>query len=244
MRSLSIAGAMLVVAFFGPWIDVLGLVQVSGWDLAREEMVGWKRHLLWLYPAGGLALAWTAWQGDRAARGVALAVGVFVVGLAAYHVFDGLVETLRYGAWLTIVGAAVAIAGGASPQRRSWALVAGAMVIGGFFLPWLGDSRFSMSGFDLARLEAPPSELGLPSPSWLFLIPILGAGATLAALTERSRRGAIVAGAGVLAVLAYLYIRGASLFLGWGAWLTLAAGACALIMSLIVAAKPAPAAKK
>jgi hypothetical protein len=236
-KPLAIAGIVMVIAFFGPWIDVLGRLKLSGWTLAHEPMLGWKRHVLWAYPAGGLALALAAWRGAASARTLALALGVFVVGLALYRTFDGLVASLRYGAWLTIAAAVAVIAAGARGQRES-AMLAGVVVIAGFFLPWVGRDLASMSGFDLARLASPPAGLGLPSPSWLFVVPLLGAVATLASLTARTRRAAILAGAGILVVLAYLYVRTVNLFVGWGAWLTLAAGAAALLGVLL--ARPAP----
>ena len=101
-KPLALVGIVMVIAFFGPWIDVLGRVKLSGWALAHEPMLGWKRHVLWAYPAGGAALALAAWRGAASARTLALALGVFVVGLALYRTFDGLVASLRYGAWLTI----------------------------------------------------------------------------------------------------------------------------------------------
>jgi hypothetical protein len=224
-RALAGAGVLLVVAFFGPWLDLLGLVRASGWALAREESLGGQRHLLWLAPAGGALLAGLALRGRREARAAALAVGLFVVGLAVYQVLDGLVESLRYGAWLTILGAVAVIVGAASPRHRGAVMVAGVAVIAGFFLPWLGQGRLALSGFDLARLEG---AAGLLAPSWLFAIPVLGAAATLAALAERTRRISLLAGAGVLA---YLYVASLNLFLGWGAWLTLAAAAAAALLA-------------
>jgi len=233
IRPLAVVGITLVVAFFGPWIDVLGHFKASGWDLAREAAFGWKRHVLWLYPASGLALAFTAWRSDPRARGVALAIGLFVVGLALYRTAHGMIEVLRYGAWLVIAGAVAAIAAAAT-DKRELAMLAAVTVIAGFFLPWIGAGREAVSGFDLARLGSAPEGLGLPSPSWLFVVPLLGAIATLASLAAPTRRGAVLAGAGILLALAYLYIRTINLVVGWGVWLTLVAGAVALLGALLV----------
>lgn len=239
-RSLAIAGSLLVIAFFGPWLDVLGLVQASGWDLATSPALGWQRHAAWACPAGGAALAWASIGRVGLARRLAIGLGGLVVAVAAYHLAGGLVEILRAGAWLVLGGATVALVAGASEPRRAWAMLAGVAVIAGFFLPWVGEGRAALSGFDLARLAESPPGSGLPPPSWLFLIPLLGATATLAALTARTRRGAVLAGAGVLVVVAYLYLRLVDAVLGWGAWLTLAAAAFALVAALLLTPRAEP----
>ncbi|MCB9559325.1 MAG: hypothetical protein H6708_02825 [Kofleriaceae bacterium] len=230
-RALGFVGIAMVVAFFAPWIDLLGHVKMSGFELARTAELGWKRHLLWLYPVGGAAMAYAAFTGERV-RGIALLVGGAVVGLAAYDVVSGMFDSLRYGAWTTIVAAAGAIAIGAARGDRGWGAIAGALVVAGFFLPWFGGGGVTVSGYDLARLPSPPRGLGLPSPAWLFAIPVAGGAIMLGSIARRTRGLLIGGGAVVLLVLSYLYVRTANLFVGWGAWLTLACGGAALIGAL------------
>jgi hypothetical protein len=217
-----------VVAFFAPWVDWFGYVQQSGFDLATSGS-GWKRHLLWLYPLAGAALAAAGWRGDARTRNLAFLVGGAVIGLAIYDVADGMAESLRYGAWITVGGAVVALATGLLRGDRGWSAIGGALVLIGFFLPWLG----ALSGWDLAHLDAAPDPL--PSPKWLYLVPALGMIAAASSVSPRGRLASALAGAGVLALLGYLYFRTATATVGWGAWLTLAAGATALVGGVLLA---------
>jgi hypothetical protein len=233
VRSLwTVCGFAMVVAFFAPWVDFFGLAHASGLALATSDDGGWKRHLLWMYPAGGAALALFALRGDGRARNVAVLLGGAVVGLAIYDTASGLVDNLRYGAWLTVGGAIIAAACGLTKGDRAWSVIGGALVVIGFFLPWLGDGRAALSGYDLAQLSTAPDPL--PSPKWLYLVPLLGALAAFSAFTARGRILSLVGGAGVLGLLAYLYLQSLNMVLGWGAWLTFLAGVGALAGALLV----------
>lgn len=230
-RLLVPVGVAMVVAFFAPWIDLYGLVTASGWDLATQDHGSWKRHLLWLYPAGGALLAAAAAGGAKHAkdaRALGVLVGATVVGLALYDTLSG----LRYGALFTVGGAVGAVASVMS-KDRAWAIGAGALVVIGFFLPWVGDHGHTASGWDLARLPALPDELGLPSPRWLYLVPILGVVAALSGLVAGTRAPAALAGLGILLVLAYVYLRTVNLIVGWGAWMTLGSGLAALVIGVL-----------
>lgn len=237
---LAITGAAMVAAFFLPWIDLLGET-LTGFELARDAALGGKRHLLWLCPLGGAAVALAAVSRASSLRALALVVGGGVVGFVAWQVGGGLIRSLHHGAWMTILGASAAIATAAARGGRGWTALAGAVAVLGFFLPWLGSHGVTVTGLDLARLPAAPAELGLPSPAWLYLVPVAAAVAALSALSPRTHAGAIAGGAIVLAVLAYLYLRVYSFFLGWGAWLTLAAAAALLLGGLALLATRAPA---
>lgn len=228
VRWLAPAGILMVVGFFGPWIDLFGLVTMSGYELARETPLGWDRHLLWLFPLGGAALAATALAGSRSARALALLAGAGVVTLVGWTVMSD----LRYGAWLTVLGAVVALIGGCGKDHRAGAFVGAVMIVVGFFLPWVSDGGATLSGFDLARLD-PPEGLGLPSPAWLYLVPAFGVAALAASLSPKARGLAVAAAVGVLGVLAYVYLRTASLFLGWGVWTTLGAGLVAPLLLVL-----------
>jgi hypothetical protein len=236
VRPLALAGIAMVVAFFGPWLDFFGLVQASGLDLATSSGAGWKRHLLWLYPVGGATLATLAWRADARARAFAFFLGGAVVALALYDTASSLAQNVRYGCWITIGGALVAFACGLTRGDRGWSVVGGALILIGFFLPWLGEGRGAMSGWDLARLAHAPDPL--PSPKWLYLIPLLGVTAALSGVTAgaRGRIVSVIAGAAVIGVLAFLYIRTLNMVLGWGAWLTLLSGLASLAGALLLTA--------
>lgn len=230
-RLLVPVGVAMVVAFFAPWIDLYGMVTASGWDLATQDHGNWKRHLLWLYPAGGALLAAAASRGPahaKDARALAVLIGAAVIGLALYDTLSG----LRYGALITVGGAVAAVASVAS-KDRAWAVGAGALVVIGFFLPWVGEHGMTASGWDLARIPALPDELGLPSPKWLYLVPILGVTAALSGLVSGTRAPAAICGLGILLVLGYVYLRTVNMIVGWGAWMTLGSGLAALVIGLL-----------
>jgi hypothetical protein len=226
-RLLVPVGLAMVVAFFAPWIDLYGMVSASGWDLATQDHGNWKRHLLWLYPAGGAALAAVAAGGAsraRDARALGVLVGAAVIGLALYDTLSG----LRYGALITVAGAVGAVASVAS-KDRGWAVGAGVLVLIGFFLPWVGE-RGAMSGLDLARIDTLPDAFGLPSPKWLYAVPVLGAAAAAGGAIATNRAVPALAGLGILLVLGYVYLRTVNVFIGWGAWMTLGGGLAALLI--------------
>ncbi len=238
VKPLAIIGIAMVIGFLGPWVDFFGLVQASGYDLATDDNGGWKRHVLWLFPLGGAGLAYLAIRGDLRARAAAFLLGTAVVGLALYDTASDLAEHLRYGAWITVGGALVAFASGLTKGDRAWSVIGGALVVIAFFLPWLGDGRHALSGFDLARLPHSPDPL--PSPKWLYLVPLFGGLAAASAFVPqaRARLLSLVGGAGVLAVLVFLYLRTLNMVMGWGVWLTLASGVAALLAGIALSAGP------
>jgi hypothetical protein len=229
VKPFAIAGVAMVIAFFGPWIDFFGYIQASGYDLATADRGNWKQHLLWLYPLGGAAIAYLAFRGDPRTRSAAFLLGGAVVGLALYDTVTDLADALRYGAWITIGGSLIAFASGLTKGDRAWAVAGGALVLIGFFLPWLGEGRHAMSGFDLARLPHSPDPL--PSPKWLYLVPLFGGIAAASAFVAQSqgRLLAIIGGAGALGVLVFLYLRTLNMMMGWGIWVTLLAGLAMLV---------------
>lgn len=130
-----------------------------------------------------------------------------VIAAASVVIAWDLLAHLRYGAWVTIAGAVIALATGLVKGDRVWSLIGGALVVIGFFLPWLWTSSgdeypVSFSGWDLAHL---------PELTLLYLVPVLGGLAVLGAFaTEtRARLLSLAGGAATLALLAFVYVHAA-----------------------------------
>jgi hypothetical protein len=234
--ALAVPGIALVVAFFMPWIDVLGAIGASGYDLATADGGSSKQLLLWASPILGAVLAFTALADSKSARSAGLVAGLAVIGPTFYYLGKAMMFGTSWGLWMVVAGAIAMIAMSLAnkPDNMLWPA---AMVVAGFFLPWTTkDSSFAswgMTGFDIARLPSSPLDLGLPSPKLGYLVPIAGLAAGLAVLLrgKAARTLGTICGVAVLGWLAWFIGKGLSFFTGWGLWLTIGAGAAALIMS-------------
>lgn len=235
---LAIPGAILVAAFFMPWIDILGLGGASGYDLATADQLPTKTMLLWLAPLAGAILAFTALADPGSSRNAGLGAGAVVVGPTLYYLGKAMLFGTSWGLWMVIAGALWLIVLAFVRKPDQMALPA-LLVLGGFFLPWTtnGSADFAswgLSGFDIARVPSLPFDLGLPSHKLAYLVPVCGALGLVGGLV-RSEAGRMLGGAaGVLTIgwMAYFIGRSFSFFTGWGLWLTIGAGFVALLVSL------------
>ena len=234
--ALAIPGIALVVAFFMPWIDILGAVGASGFDIATETESS-KRFLLWAVPVLGAVLAFTALADSKSARSAGLVAGLAVIGPTFYYLGKAMLFGTSWGLWMVVAGAIAMIAMSLAnkPEGILWPA---ALVVAGFFLPWttqFGDfASWGSTGFDIARMPSSPLDLGLPSPKLAYLVPVAGLVSGLAVLLrgKAARTLGTVCGVVVLGWLAWFIGKGLSFFTGWGLWITIGAGAAALIMSL------------
>lgn len=103
---ITIAGLVLVLGFFLPWIDFGGF-GVSGWGIARNTSMS---SLIWLIPVGGLAMLATSLTGSRHARLTSVVVGLGLVGYAVIKTVHSFFATTGIGLWMIIAGALAALA--------------------------------------------------------------------------------------------------------------------------------------
>lgn len=102
---VSLCAAGLLVSFFLPWINFLGL-KLSGFELGKS---GDKGLLLWLIPVLG-ALVIFAGITRRSQKMVAQLVGVlpfFVLGYGIYREGKDLLQVLGMGAYIALLLGAV-----------------------------------------------------------------------------------------------------------------------------------------
>lgn len=222
--ALVVTGVVLIAAFFAPWIDVGGELELSGWWLADHEFTR-----LFLVPALGAAIVLAGVTRSRYLPLVGAIAALAIVGTTAYYTVRSVFH-LELGALLALVGGAVALAG-ISPQRRGLRALGGAVALAGFFMAWAGDA----SGYEIVRADDPALDaLGLNfAPVWA-----VPAGALLAIAGVFGKRGGALAGLGGAAILGgLLWFLGSlvNLVAGWGAWVTLGAGVVAGATSLVAA---------
>lgn len=103
---ITIAGAVLVLGFFLPWIDIGGF-GISGWGFARNTAMS---SFIWLVPIGGLAMLITGATGSKHARLTSAVVGASLVGYAVVKTVHSFFATTGIGLWMIIVGALAALA--------------------------------------------------------------------------------------------------------------------------------------
>ncbi|MBP6633214.1 MAG: hypothetical protein KBG28_30990 [Kofleriaceae bacterium] len=217
---LAAVGALLVVAFFMPWISLAG-ASASGWEVARK-VDGWY----FVVPGLGLVLAAAAATRSSAARSAALLTGAVILGAVVYQV----IGAADLASWLVVGGGVVALAG-AADERRALRAAGGALALVGFFAPWSDGSLWhALRGDDdLVRALLGYTKLAL----WAIPVgAVLGLGATVAA-GKVGRTLAVVAGAAIIGGLVWTVGSVANAVLGWGAWATLALGAVALVGGLL-----------
>jgi hypothetical protein len=223
---LKVAGVVLVGAFFAPWT----IEGITGWSIAWHG-----EHWLFLVPASGVLLAATAHARSEHTRLAAVAAGLLVAGVVMFQLLRG---ALNGGLelWLMLGGAAAVLAG--MGERSKGTRVLGALaILAGFFAPWTSASLFRAllsDGVDLAR------ELGI-FVNILWLIPVAGV-AALVSPGMSGTRGRYIAGASGVAVFgSMLWVIGsiANLVFAWGAWVTFAASATALVLGVLAPAEKA-----
>ena len=214
------AGAALVVGFFLAWVDLGDFGSITGLDLARQT--GWTYHLYAIAPVLGAALLYYGLTDPRRARSLGVLSGVIVLGYCAYASGHDVAQSLRWGGWIAVAGAAGLVASGGAKQK-GLATIAGAIAAIAFFLPWFSDA----SGFDIAR-GGGVEGFGLRlAPVWLSLGgAVLGAIGGLGEL--RGPRIAALGGLLVIAGIMWPYVALANLVFGAGAWLTLGGAGVAL----------------
>lgn len=223
--ALMVVGVVLVAAFFAPWIDVMGQLKISGWELAKNDVTR-----LYLVPVLGLALIAAGATRSKYLPLVAAIASLAIVGTTAYYTVRGVLQ-FEYGALITLAGGGVALAG-IGDQRRGLRALGGAMALVGFFLPWRdGDSAFAMLRSDEADLAR---AMGI-AVSALWLIPA-GAFLAIASTVTAKGNGKALAGLGGAAVLGgFFWFLGSAVNLvaGWGVWATLGAGVAAGALALV-----------
>ena len=226
--ALAVVGAVLVAAFFAPWIDVAGELELSGWWLANHD-----NTRLFLVPALGAALIAAGVTRSKYLPLIAGLASLAIVGTTAYHTVRGVLH-FEYGALITLVGGGVALAG-ISDQRRGLRALGGALALVGFFLPWGGDD----SGWNIVRSDDPALDaLGITLVS-LWAIPA-GALVALASALSTKPNGRACAGIGGALVLGgFLWFLGTmvNIVAGWGVWTTLGAGVAAGLLALVAAVR-------
>lgn len=116
---MGIAGLALVFGFFMPWIDILGLVNASGWDLVRDSHLGMgTRAVIGLCPIAGISLALAGFGKSRNADWVAVASGLGVLGYTGFKVAYAFAKITGWGLWLILAAGAVALVVGLSARQR------------------------------------------------------------------------------------------------------------------------------
>lgn len=103
---IAVAGLVLLLGFFLPWISFGGL-GVSGWYFASNAGAS---AFIWLVPVGGMAMLATALTGSRYARATSAVVGLALVGYAVVKTVHSFFATTGIGLWMVILGALAALA--------------------------------------------------------------------------------------------------------------------------------------
>ena len=114
------AGLALVFGFFMPWIDILGVVDASGWDLVREEHISISTRLvLGLCPIAGIALALAGFGKSRSAARLSMLTGLAVLGYTGYKVAYAFAKVTGWGLWMILAAAFIALILGLTGKRGS-----------------------------------------------------------------------------------------------------------------------------
>jgi len=221
---LVVSGVVLVAAFFLAWIAGGG---PSGWQLAHDER--------WLYaiPASGLLLALAAGTESKYTRLAALAAGLLVCGDFAYHLLRGVIHS-NLSTWMLLGGAATMLCG-ISPARRALRAVGGIAVLLAFFQPWEHHTAIRLT-LDLSLSDL-MSVMGI-AIILVYASMLAAVVAIISAFTTKPWGKTAALAGGFLVFLAYFWmlLAIATLFLGWGAWMTLGASSFALVVAVVAPA--------
>lgn len=116
---MGVAGIALVVGFFMPWIDLGGLVSVSGWDLVRDSHISLgTRAIFALCPVVGAALAIAAFGGSRSTATVSVAAGLGVLGYTGFKIAYTFAKITGWGLWLVLAAGVVALIFGLAARTK------------------------------------------------------------------------------------------------------------------------------
>ncbi len=218
--ALSSAGAVLLIAFFLPWVSIFGH-SATGLGIAWDD-----NHWLFLVPLSGVALLGAA--RTEYARLAAIVAGLLVCGDVLLKSTHAMLDA-DLATWLVLGGAAAMLAG-TSQRYASLRALGGLVVLAGFVAPWDSDSMFR-SLLDSDKREM-ASAFGVMMYA-LWLVPI---GAVVGLAASRSAKGKQLAGlAGGLVLAGILIYLGSALtaVLSWGAYATLGASTVALVLGVL-----------
>ena len=87
---LAVIGLAMIGAFFMPWVDLAGLISLSGYRLARGPVGMDGDPALWFVPIAGLMLLVTGLAARGPARLTGFLTGVGIVGMALFRNAAGL----------------------------------------------------------------------------------------------------------------------------------------------------------
>ena len=218
---LSVAGVVLVGAFFLAWVKLGD--EPSGLSIAWHD-----EHWLFLVPLSGAMLAAAAGAKSNMTRLAAIAAGALIAGDMAFELLKGMVH-FNLEMWLMLGGAAVVMIGSAE-NHRALRGAGGLAILVGFFAPWTSDSLFRglLASNDIADM------FGF-STAVLWLIPLAGIAALIASNQTGIRGRRLALGAGVAVFASILWFIGsiANMVFAWGAWATFGASATALVLGLV-----------
>jgi hypothetical protein len=121
---LGVSGVGLVVGFFLPWVELGGVMSLSGLGLmlssgdAIEQMSGPHQAMLFVVPLSGLVLLGAAIRGYRGIAWAGLVCGfaIFTVGL--YTLIRIFLDTTGVGMWVVASAAIICTAVGIVAYRR------------------------------------------------------------------------------------------------------------------------------
>jgi hypothetical protein len=116
---MGVAGLALVFGFFMPWIDILGLIDASGWDLVRDDHLALgTRAVIGLCPVAGVALALAAFGKKPSAGWIAVASGAGVLGYTSFKLAYAFAKVTGWGLWLVLAAGGVSLILGLAARRR------------------------------------------------------------------------------------------------------------------------------
>lgn len=119
---LGVAGILLVLGFFLPWVSIGDVANIAGHELVfGDNLPSWQRVALAFCPLLGALSVAVAILGFRWARWFALGVGGVVLGYGLFTVSYLLFKMLSVGLWLVLAGGLLALAAGflLRPRRRA-----------------------------------------------------------------------------------------------------------------------------
>jgi len=108
---MGLAGAMMVVGFFLPWVDAGGMFGVSGLDMVRAGW-GWSfaRIMLLLVPISGAVLVAAAATKSPHTKRISVGIGLGFLGYGVFKIVQAFFAFSGFGLWITIGAAVLAIA--------------------------------------------------------------------------------------------------------------------------------------
>lgn len=112
-------GALTIVAFFLPFVDVGGLVTASGWDVVTTDGIEWTTRIAFAaLPLVGAGLIVAGLGRGTRARLLAFGFGAGVLGYLVVQTVRFFLATTGWGLWLTLVAAIGALVVAATMKRR------------------------------------------------------------------------------------------------------------------------------